>query len=274
MAFIYSILILLALSLVAYGLVWLYFKYPETKKEALTGLDKDLLKTNKTADVHGVRGVILAIAFCVVSIYTYNLLSYEEVTIHEIKEKSKAPVAHEASNEIDDIHMEIPDEQPEKKEIVFTPKPVSNNTVIKNDPIKGEEDDDFDEDDDLKADKPKEEEVKPSANKIIENPTVLPQYVNGGEVGLDNKMVMMLQNDMSRFDPGFYAVPLEFVIEINGSVSGVKLVPGEEIESKEIANLVIKAFIKMGAAGAFTPGNNDGQLVRVRMQKPFFVEIQ
>ena len=57
-------------------------------------------------------------------------------------------------------------------------------------------------------------------------------------------------------------------------MSGVKLVPGEEIESKEIANLVIKAFIKMGAAGAFTPGNNDGQLVRVRMQKPFFVEIQ
>lgn len=276
MAFIKSIILLLVLAGLAYALVWFYYKSLSQKKDStLSELDKDLLKINESANIHRSRGLILVLAFFIVGVYTFKLITHEDEIIHIIEPPKTAPVGNTVANEIDNKLLEIPDPEPQKQEVVFTPKVVSNNTEIKNEPVTAEEEEEEEENEPGLKPKTEEKTSKEAPkNVVVDNPTVLPKYINGGEPGLESKLFKLLEGDISKLDPGFYAVPLEFVVEVNGAVTGVRIAPDEEVENQKIADLVIKAFKNIGIAGAFSPGNNDGQTVRVRMQKPFFIEIQ
>lgn len=274
MGLVYSIIYLLLLSAAALGLVWLlFYKLPSNEaKTELSVLDKDLVKVHDHILVHKHRKYIFAVALFAVSVFVFKLITYKEIIEHKIV-KAKKPVSEIVGEELDIPPVDIPEPEPPKPQVVFTPKVVENNIEVKPkvDSLPKALDlfDDDDDDDD-----PPEEKKKEVVKVILtDNPGVLPEYVNGGEVGLDNAMTLALQDALGNYDAGFYPIPLQFIVETNGRVSNVKIEPGSEGEVVDMgmANLVMKQFQKIAV---FTPGSKDGQVVRVRMSKPFFFDIE
>ena len=191
--------------------------------------------------------------------------------VEHIVVKPKKPVSQPVGEELDIPPVEIPEPEPPKPQVVFTPKVVENDVVVqeKVDTVP-EALDLFDDGDD--EDPPPEEKKEEVKVILTDNPGVLPEYVNGGDVGLDNAITLALEDKLSTYDAGFYPVPLRFIVELNGRVSNVQIEPGSEgdIVDMGMAQLVIKEFKRVAV---FTPGSKDGQKVRTIMTKPFFFDI-
>ena len=273
MGLVYASIYLVVLSLLGLAAVWFFFfKMPNKAKpeDLCSPLDKDLIKTNASADIHRNRFYLLLLAFFIVSIYTYKLITYEEVILHEVIKKKKPRKAPD--NEVVVLETEIKDPEPPKPQIIKVPKVVTKKTPP---PPKDSlppitMDDDFFDDEDPEPE-PEPETEQEAAPTITDVPGVMPEFLNGGEVGLDNTVILLLEDQIPQFPPGFYPVNIEFVVELNGTVSNVRLLDEDDIENMEIAKLVMNAFKR---AGRFAPGSKDGQDIRVIMNKMFFIEIE
>ena len=273
MGLVYSIIYLLALSVGALALVWLlFYKLPSNKKtKELSALDKDLTKIQEHVVVHNYRTYIFAVALFAVSIFVFKLITYKEMVLHEIV-KPKPPKMINDGDEIELPPIDIPDPEPPMKEIVLTPKVVPNETIIEEvkDTTAESLDEFFDEEEEEEMEEEEKEEGPPP---IYGQTEVVAEFLNGGDGGLENTIILLLESKLPNYDPGFYPIPLEFVVELNGSISQVYIEPGREgeIENMEIAKLVMQA---LRSAGKWKPGMQDGQPVRTRMQRPFFIDIQ
>ena len=157
MEFKYLILSFLGLGLLAYLLVWVFFKFPDTSGATeLSQIDKDLLKTKQQADIHRSKPFIFALSLFLVSFYVYYIITYKTETEFVVIKKAKR-IEHDDGDEIEILEIDIPEPEPPKPEVVMTPKVVDNETkieeIIKEDiPL---EDDLFNDDDlgDLKEEK-------------------------------------------------------------------------------------------------------------------------
>lgn len=277
MAFIDSILFLLGFGILAYILVWLFFKFPD-KSSGNTGelstIDKDLVKIKEEANIHRLKPFILALSLFVVSIYIFKLITYQEKREFVVIEKAKRTY-HTDGTELEVPDVDIPDPEPPKPEVVFTPKVVANNVEIKapdNKPLL--EDELFPDDDNDLKDKPKEKDETPKGPIFVANPQVIASFNKGGDAGLDDAMILSLEAEMSKLEPGMYVIPLVFNVEVDGSISKVVLAPDAEVENMQVAKLVMGALKKLGRVGAFTPGSNDGQPVSSPIEKPFIIQIE
>ena len=269
-----SIILLLILTAAALGIVWLlFYKLYEKSTDNKSDIDKDLIKIKEHVRVDNHRGYIFGIAIFVVSIFIWKLVLSKKEIIHEVAQKKKPTFV----NDIDEVELppiDIPEPEPPKPQVVLTPKVVPDDVVleVKKDTIKEVPDDFFDDEDEDEDPLPPEEK-KEGPPPIYGQTEVGAEFLNGGDGGLENTIILLLESKLPNFDPGFYPIPLEFVVELNGKVSSVYIEPGREgeIENMEIAKLVMGALKN---AGKWTPGMQDGQYVRTRMQRPFFIDIQ
>ena len=110
---------------------------------------------------------------------------------------------------------------------------------------------------------------------LTDEPTDLPEFANGGEDGIQTVITLCSEADLAQTStPGVHVVILDFIVELDGSTSGVKLAPGFEPLDMNIAKIIMKCFIKNTKADAFVPGTKDGQDVRVHMLQEIVINIE
>lgn len=272
MPLVQSIIILIVLLLAALAGIW-FFLFKTAKKETLdelSDLDKDLLKTRKSANIFKEVPYVLQAAFFIVSIFTYSLITYAE-PIQKEEVVFIPPPPPEDGKEIDIPPTDIPPPPPPKPKVVQVIKEVPDDLVdpeIPEDTLR----DPFDDDafgDLMGEPEPEKPKQVVSGPITTATPDVIPTFKNGGDVGIERTIYAYLDPHKESIEAGEYFFLMSYLVDEKGRLSQAKIVE-TDAEDAKFKGLMVKA---VSALQGWNPGQKDNTEVRSLIEKEFFIVI-
>lgn len=272
MPLVQSIVILLLLLLVALAGVW-FFLFKNAKKDdlsPLSDLDRDLLKTRKSANIFKEVPYVLQAAFFIVSVFTYSLITYAE-PIEKEAVVFVPPPPPEDGKEIEIPPTDIPPPPPPKPKVVQVIKEVPDmvDPEIPEDTLRDPFDDDAFGDlmGEPEPEKPKEVAKGPITTAT---PDVIPTFKNGGDVGIERTIYAYLDPHKESIEAGEYFFLMSYLVDDKGRLSQAQIIETDASDAK-FKGLMVQA---VGALQGWNPGQKDNTVVRSLIEKEFFIVIE